>query len=74
MAKQRIVYFAECDKELYEYSQEIKNFSKWVKDRLLLERNTGGLEAFVNRLIDAKIGQGVSEPTKKVECEIDQFI
>lgn len=56
MAKTRLVYFTDDDAELFRYSQGLPNFSRWVKQKLATELDTGNIEALINKLIDARLG------------------
>ena len=71
MAKTRLVYFTDSDAELLKYSKELPNFSKWVKQKLATERDTGNIEILINKLIDARLG---AVAVTSNDADFSQFI
>ena len=72
MAKVKNVYFTDDDLDLFNYSNSLPNFSKWVKQRLLMEKDNGNIEALINKLIDAKLGNNTTKTINN--DDFNQFI
>lgn len=74
MAKVKNVYFNDDDIKLLEYCNALPNFSKWVKQKILIEREIGTIETIIKKIIDERMGGDIGMKNSEIANDFRQFM